>query len=144
MAVEKFQAFNSRGNLLTTELDSLADSTMSAAGAVYDNSSNRDTFGRAELHVTFTVSPSEGHSVDLYGVPALDGTTYADDAPPSAACYLGSFQIHSSTSAQIITTPLFELPPCKLKFVAFSNSLGVSFPSSGSTIELFTTNRDIS
>lgn len=145
MPTEKWTALASRGNILSTELDSLADAAASTVNIEYDNASNLDRFGIAELQVTFGTNPTADAVVDLYCLPTLDGTNYpagSADATPEASLYVGSFQVNASTSAQRLQTSRFELPPTKCKFVAV-NRTGQSFPASGSTVALYTLNRSI-
>lgn len=143
MATQKFSAMTNRSTVLTTELNSLANNAYSAVGSVLDNGANLDQFAVAQLDVTFGTSPTVDTTVDLFAVPAPDGTNYQDgggSVKPAAAYYCGSFQLRAVTTAQKIATPRFELPPCKVKFVAFNNNTGQAFAASGNTVTLFTFN----
>lgn len=143
MATQKFSAMTSRGTVVTTELNSLANNTYSAVSPVLDNGTNLDQFGIAQLDVTFGTNPTVDTTVDLFAVPAPDGTNYEDGGgavKPAAAYYCGSFQLRAVTTPQKIATSRFELPPCKVKFVVFNNNTGQTFAASGNTVTLFTFN----
>lgn len=147
MPTETWSAFTNRSTLLSTELNSLADGSYSAAGSALDNGANKDRFAMAQLDVTFASNPTVDTTCDLFAVPAPDGTNYGDgggSVKPSAAYYCGSFPLRAVTTAQKIMTQLFELPPCKVKFVLLNNGTGRAFPGSGSTVTIYTCNRTIS
>ena len=137
-------AANSEGNVITTELNSLADDGVTAAGTEYDNSTGLDQFGFLEMNVTFGSAPTENASMTIYMVKALDGTNYEQD--PSLAVRNGQLVAiwgsYPSTSARRYMSDIFPLPACKVKFVLINES-GQAFPASGSTVELFTSNNEI-
>lgn len=142
-ATETLAAASSRGNVLTTELDALANGSQSAVGAtVVDNSVNLDRFGQAVLTITFGSAPTDRAVIDLYAVPAIDGTNYAYSTQAQDKTYVGSFVVDNVTTEQIMVTEPFELGPHKYKFLA-SNRSGRAFPASGSTIALYTWNRKL-
>lgn len=127
----------------STELNSLANAAL-ALGAEYDNSSGLYLYGLFELNVTFGSNPTAGNTVDLYLIPAPDGTNY-DDAVTGASgtapitTYVGGFPLRAVTTAQKVPLgiglTLVNLPPTKFK-VAVKNGSGQAFPSSGSTVKL--------
>lgn len=129
--------------IASTELNSLANNG-GALGAEYDNATNLYLFGLFELNVTFGTNPTAGNTVDLYLIPAPDGTNY-DDATTGASgaapapCYVGSFPVRAVTSAQKIPLghgqALINLPPTKFKAFLLNKS-GQAFPASGSTLKL--------
>ena len=128
--------------LLSTEMNSLANNA-AALGAEFDNSAGLWLFGLFELNVTFGTGPTAGSTVDLYIIPAPDGTNY-DDAVTGASgsapatSYAGGFPLRNVTSAQKVPLGVvrrIELPPTKLKAFVINRS-GQSFPSSGSTVKL--------
>lgn len=134
---------NSRGNVLSTELNSLsASGGRSNAGTAIDNATNNDTYGLLELNVTFGSAPSSGAYVSLYLIPSGDGTNYSDGSSsvdPGADTWLLNIPLLASTSAQLKVTKPFPLPPGKFKFILVNNT-SQAFPASGSTVELFTAN----
>ena len=130
-------------SIATTELNALANNA-GALGAEYDNSSGLYLYGLFELNVTFGSNPTAGNTVDLYLIPAPDGTNY-DDAVTGASgtapitTYVGGFPLRAVTTAQKVPLglglTLINLPPTKFK-VAVKNGSGQAFPSSGSTVKL--------
>lgn len=131
-------------SVATTELNSLANNA-GALGAEYDNSANLYMFGLFELNVTFGTAPTAGNTVDLYIIPAPDGTNY-DDATTGASgaapgtTYVGGLPLRAVTTAQKVPLGLgqagyIQLPPTKFKVFALNKS-GQAFPASGSTIKL--------
>jgi hypothetical protein len=142
VATELWSAMTQRANLLTTQLNALADATYSAVGAVLDNGANLDRFMIAELTVDFVSAPTDRAAIDLYCIPAPDGTNYADATEPAAYHFCGSFMVDNTTAAQRLVTARFELPPCKVKFVIHNRS-GQAFPASGSIVNGYTFNRTI-
>lgn len=135
----------SRGNVLSSDLDSLANAARTAAGTEIDNSANLDTYGALELNVTFGTAPSAGGYVALYMVTAPDGTNYSDGAAavdPGADTWVLNIPVRAVTTAQRKITKWFPLPPAKLKFILYNGS-GQAFPASGSTVELFSNNFEL-
>ena len=129
-------------SLLTTELNSLANGSTCALGTAYDNATNLYLFGMFELNVTFGSNPTAGSLVDLYIVPAPDGTNYDDGSAtvtPPITNYAGGFPLRAVTTAQKIALggplSLIWLPPLPFKILVKNNS-GQAFPSSGSTVKL--------
>jgi hypothetical protein len=131
-------------SVATTELNSLANNA-GALGAEYDNATGLYMFGLFELNVTFGTNPTAGNTVDLYIIPAPDGTNY-DDAVTGASgsapgtAYAGGFPLRAVTTAQKVPLGLgqagyIQLPPTKFKVFALNKS-GQAFPSSGSTIKM--------
>lgn len=145
MATEKWTAATSRGNVLSTELNALANGSYSAVGSVLDNSVNLDRFGIAELAATWASAPTDKAVLDLFAVPAIDATNYADGGGavrPSNFLYLGSFQVRAVTTAQRVVCGQFTLPPFKHKYVLL-NSSGFALPATGSVVSLWTFNRAV-
>ncbi|HUR53505.1 MAG TPA: hypothetical protein VMZ71_05220 [Gemmataceae bacterium] len=142
MATEKWSAMTSRANLLTTELNALAENAYSAGGTVLDNGTNLDRFMIAELTVDFVAATDDRAAIDLYMIPAPDGTNYADATEPSAYHFCGSFMVDNTAAAQRLVTAPFQLPPCKVKFVIHNRS-GEAFPATGSVMNGYTFNRTI-
>src|ERR1700719_50878 len=94
---------------LTTLVSSgstLNNGAVSSASSSFDNSSSKNDFwANFELNTGFAVAPTVGNSIELYGVPALDGSNYADvdTGTPNMplSCFLGVFSvIKSQTGAQ--------------------------------------------
>jgi hypothetical protein len=146
MATEKWAAYTSRGNVLSTELNSLAAASRSAAGTEVDNGTNLDMFGVLELQVTFGTAPVAGGYVEIYMVAAPDGTNYEDGSAtvdPGTHKLIDRIPVRAVTTAQRLTGRMIPLLPEKTKFLLY-NGFGQAFPASGSTLTLYTTNRTAS
>jgi hypothetical protein len=128
----------------STELNSLANSA-GALGAEYDNAAGLYMMGVFELNVTFGTNPTAGSTVDLYIIPAPDGTNY-DDAVTGASgaapmtAYAGGFPLRAVTTAQKVPLGMgiggaVPIPPVKFKCFLLNKS-GQAFPASGSTLKL--------
>lgn len=136
---------SSRGNVLATELNSLANGSRTNAGQEIDNSVNLDKYGYLELDVTFGSAPSADGFVAVYLVTALDGTNYASGSStvaPGVDAWVINIPVNAVTSAQNKQVGPIVLPPTKLKFL-LENKTGQAFPSSGSLLKLFTANDEI-
>lgn len=136
-------ALSSVVTALSTELNSLTTGSRTNAGPAIDNTStNNDPpyeFDIAVLSVTFGVAPTANSTVDLFQLPAPDGTNYASGSsttPPQNALYVGSFELQAGTGAQVLVLKDLPIPPCKYKYLALNNS-GQSFPASGSTVTIY-------
>lgn len=146
MATEKWAAYTSRGNVLSTELNALASAGRSAAGTEVDNGANLDMFGVLELAVTFDTAPAAGGYVETYMVTAPDGTNYEDGSntvDPGTHKLIDRIPVRAVTTAQRLTGRMIPLLPEKTKFLLYNGS-GQAFPASGSTLTLYTTNRTVS
>lgn len=134
-----------RGAVLTTQLNSLGDATLSAVGAEIDNSVNLDTFGILELNVAFGSAPVSTGIIEIYELVAPDGTNYGDGGAsvnPGLLAYVAAIPLKSVTTAQRIHSHPIKLKPAKTKWLLF-NRAGQAFPASGSTLKLFTANESV-
>ena len=146
MATEKWDGFTSRGAVLTTELNALANAGRSAAGTEINNATNKDMYGQLELQVTFGTAPTAGGYVEIYMVNALDGTNYEDGSntvDPGTHKLVDRIPVRAVTTAQRLNGRMLTLEPAKTKFLLLNGS-GQAFPASGSTLTLYTTNRTVS
>lgn len=147
MATEKWSGLTSRGTVLTTEMNSLANNTTSSAGSAYDNSSNLDRFGLVVGAIAaYGVAPTLDSVIEIYALRSADGgSTYEDGSsslrPPFGA-YVGCLQLYNNTSAQVLITDKFELFNGFVKFIVI-NRAGQTMAASGSTLTLYTFNRTI-
>ncbi len=141
-------------SLATTELNSLANNA-AVLGVEYDNSVNLYEAGLFELNVTISPAPTANAALELYLVPAPDGTNYDDGgaAGPVAQLntYVGSFVVRAVTTAQKMTLglpgalgspSLILLPPTKFKGLLYNKS-GQALPASGSTLKFVPYRRQV-
>ncbi len=134
-----------RGTVLSTELNGLANNTRTNAGSEIDNTTNLDQWGLLQLDVQFSSAPASNAFVAIYAIKAPDGTNYEDGSSsvaPSTNTLVATIPVRSAAVAQKLTSQLFRLPATKIKFI-LENQTGVAFPSSGSTLKLFTVNEEI-
>jgi hypothetical protein len=126
--------------LASTELNALANND-AALGAEYDNATNLYLWGLFELLVDFVSAPTVDTPVELYLIPAPDGTNYADgDGTPTAPanCYVGCFVMRATTAAMRLVLGIdhrVDLPPTKFKALVYNKS-GQAFPATGSTLKM--------
>lgn len=140
MAVYKYNALGSVQTLLTTDLNALASGAKSAASTAFDNAnaSNRHLFGTFELYVTYGTAPTAGRTVDLYLLPTVDGTNYADGSAsvdPASNLYAGSFVLRNVNTAQRLVLAFVELPPTLFKAMVINRG-GQAFSASGHTLKM--------
>lgn len=144
MATEKYTAVTDRGDLLTTELNALADGGQSAAGTALDNAANKDRWAIAVLNLD-TVAATDALAVcELFAIVAPDGATYEDSTVVAETARVATFQLAGTANAQKMVSNPFRLRgPFLHKFI-LKNRSGEAFPATGSTVEIHTFNRDIS
>lgn len=141
------QPYVSRGTVLASELNSLANNGISGVsgsgtGVAIDNATNLDQYGTFRLSVTFGSNPSAGGSVNVYELVSVDGSTYGSSAATTQLRFLCAIPVNASTSAQVLDSPLVLLRPAASKYV-LENKTGVAFPASGSTLALYTANDEV-
>jgi hypothetical protein len=136
MATTKFEAA-AIVSLATTELNSLANND-AALGVEYDNGTNLYFWGDFELLAELAVAPGADTPIELYLIPALDGTNYADgDGTPiaPASAYAGTFFSRAVDTAQRIPLPGVRLPPCKFKALLY-NKTGQALEATGNVLRM--------
>lgn len=134
--------------MLSTELNSLANnsgiSQNTGTNAAFDNGNSLNLFfwGDLELNVTFASTPTANSAVEVYIIPAEDGTNFGTTTDGSNPVYdltsfVGSFSIPAQTTAIRRHLRGIILPPCKFKLFVINRS-GVAFPATGTmTITLY-------
>ena len=135
MATTTHKAYTAAiASILTTELNTLASGSASAASAAVDNTSNLDLY----VDLTLTVaaqgsSRSSGATVAVYLIMALDGTNY-DDTNATTAELVAVFPLDAATTARQSTRRDIPGPPGLFKFFVV-NSTGQAFAGSGNILE---------
>lgn len=124
--------------ILSTEFNSLASGSSTAASSAVDNSTNLDLYIDLLGQVTFGTAPTASGTLDVYLLPSLDNTTFEDaktGASPfvAKAMYLGAMELQAIVTAQAKTLTWGPLPQY-FKLVVVNNS-GTAFPASGSTLK---------
>lgn len=134
----------SRGNVLTTELNALANGAYSAVGTAFDNTSNKDQYAWAEINLA-SLNPTAGAYLQLFLTLAVGGTNYED--PPSATnpgyqMSVGIVAITTGAATKRVTIPTFRLPPSLGKFVLLNGS-GVALGATLNTVTIYTSNDQV-
>jgi hypothetical protein len=120
--------------VLSTELNSLANGSASAASSAIDNSSNLDLY--CDLTLTLATQGSAratGALVSVYMVQALDGTNY-DDVLVSSAQLVALFPLAAATTAAQVTRTDVMVPPGLYKLFVL-NGTGQALAASGNLLE---------
>lgn len=136
-------------NLLTTELNSLATGSGSAAGPAIDNTSNKYQVGRLELKIASnSLAFTAASFVKVFFIPRMsDGTnypTYTSGASYKLAegNYLaGIININPATQSSNVVYEILDyvnIPQGFYKSILVS-AAGVTLPSSGNTLDLIPT-----
>ncbi|MEW5857405.1 MAG: hypothetical protein AB1861_08490 [Cyanobacteriota bacterium] len=124
-------------NLATTELNNLANNTR-VAGQILDNTITRALFANLELAVQFTVAPNADSLIQLYLLPSIDGTNYADGSPtiaPGVESFTTNFVLKNTLNLQRIPAQRIPLDPFRY-LPLIVNTSGQAFPASGSTLRI--------
>lgn len=123
--------------LLSTELNSLSAGSGSALGTEYDNSASLFMWGLFELTVTFGTGPTADSTLDLFLVPAPDGTNYDDGSNSvfTQNASIGGFNMRSVTTAQKLSIYAVPLPPTKFK-VNIQNNTNQTTAASGNLVKM--------
>lgn len=132
----KHSAYATIATALSTELNSLANNSNSAASSAIDNTSALELVFDVELVTgSLGAAASAGARIDLFVLVSVDGTNYPDTSEVSAQPIL-SFPMQAQTGAQRVTRALaFENPPALMKFFA-RNVSGQALNASGNTIKI--------
>lgn len=131
-------------NVLTTELNTLANNTATAASPAYDNSTNLDVYADFFLHLG-SISPVAPAYVNVYVLVSIDGGTTFPSATGSvlrnqaSQLFLTIPLDTTGATAQNIVVRNILLPPGKMKFV-LDNQAGASMAASGNTLSIATYN----
>ena len=128
-------------SILTTELNSLANSTSDTTGfsslsSEIDNTVGLYQYIELELHLAAQGGArSASGFVDIMIAAAVDSTpTYPDDSNAAFTELLASFQFDAATTARTLTRTLIPIPPCKFKLYAW-NKTGQALAASANTLK---------
>jgi hypothetical protein len=123
---------------LSTELNSLANNAASAASAAIDAATLGYTRVDLELAVTFAVAPTAGTYLDIYCLPTLDGTNYADGGVgvvPNDALRIARCSVRAVATAQRLVAFGAAIPPLSVKLLVYNNATGQALTASGHTLK---------
>lgn len=113
------------------ELTTLAAANYSAPSTAIDNGALLDLYDDLELVVSLAATPAANTLIEVYLIPSLDGTNYADAAsgtatPPAPNLYVGGFPVKAITTAQRLILRGVPIPPGLFKY-ALRNGTAVAF-----------------
>lgn len=137
MSTIQLAPYRGVSTVMSTDLNSLAATTGKAISAAIDNGTDLDLFDDLELAVTFGSAPIAGTLIEVYLLPAADGSNYPDGSTsvtPQASLYAGGFVVRAVTTAQVLVLRGVALPPGLFKYLV-QNTTSQAFPSSGSTLQ---------
>lgn len=136
--IGKWNTPSAISTVLTTELNSLSNNTMTAASSAINNTSNLDIYVDIEV-VLAALSPSAGAFVAIYILEAVDSSNYP--AQSDADLRLTSTQLLVSipvgttgSTAQRVVVRNVVIPPGLFK-IKLDNQTGVSLAASANTVK---------
>ena len=137
--IAKWNAPSATVSALTTELNSLANNTLSAQSAAIANQTNLDIYVDIEL-VLASLSPTAGAFCALYVAEAIDGTNYPNpsgaDQRLQTTALLAVFGLSTTAAtAQRVVVRNVVIPPATFK-LALDNQAGVGLGASGNSVTL--------
>lgn len=134
MATVTWEAPSSFSNVLTTELDSLADAAACTASSAIDNSTNLDIFADLSL-ILGSSNPSGSPYWEVHLLPRLgDGSTYADR---NASTLVATIAVDTGSSTKEGMARGIIIPPGHYKW-QLVNRTGVANAASGNTASVRT------
>lgn len=117
--------------VLSTGLNSLANGSGATSSTVSnDASTEADLEAEATLELA-SFTPGSAPYVDLYLVPSLDGTTFAD----TPGLHVGVFPITTGTGAKVAVLTGLPVPSQDHRW-HLVNRAGAAFASSGNTLKV--------
>lgn len=128
-------------NVLTTELNSLADAATTALSSEIDNSTNKYTLADFQLDLASVTISSTTAYCTVFIVPTVDGTNYPDWGSSTYANYDAQYAVGTilvknvSAAAARANLVGIMVPPGKFK-VALRNSTGAAHAASGNTLAI--------
>ena len=133
-------AYRTADSLLTTEMNSLADDTLSSAGTEVDNTTNRDFEGVFDLKLATLTPSATSPAIEVYMIEAEDdGSTFP--ATVEDGNFVVTIPIPTGAGAKTaIASRSVRLTPGKFKFFV-KNKTGVALNATTNTLKLrrFTT-----
>lgn len=132
MATVKWVAPESIASALTTELNSLANGSASAASGAIDNETGLYRYISLELYLA-SLNPTGTPIVQVYLIPTLDATNYEDTTPPNFSL-LTTFDLTTGAATKRRMRWNIPIPPLSFKLIV-KNGSGVAFASSGNTLK---------
>jgi hypothetical protein len=132
--------------VMSTELNSVTNTSMTQSSSSYDNTVNLDIYVDVEINLA-AISPGSGAYVALWIEESVDGTNFpaqsASDLRLTSTQLLCSIPIGvTASTAQRVVARQVVIPPAKF-FINFDNQAGVSLASSGNTVKFLPYNTNL-
>jgi hypothetical protein len=142
MSTVKWAAHEAVTSALTTELNSLANATLSSASAAIAN--HTDLYRYIDIFVDLaSLTPTGSPAVNiLFLYSNDDGTTFADASLSNSAAFVATLGMSTSASAKHLVAANIPIPPLDFK-IALDNETGVALAASGSTVKYARHNESI-
>ena len=141
----RWTAYESIQTYLSTALNSLANNG-NKLGAEIDNRNNRHFYMDIEvLLAQVDLSAQTNPSIDIYLLPSLDDTNYADGADatdPSVQHLAKSVGVLESDAAHREVSRGIVIPPAKFKLLV-ENKTGAALAASGNTVKYRTYHEEV-
>lgn len=131
----------STGGTISTELNALANGAFSAVSGIYDNRTNLDEWAGFLINLP-SLAVAAGGYLQIFLIDSLDGTNFEDAASatqPGSHQLVATVSLNATTSAKVVITAPFRLPPANIKWVV-KNAAGVALAATLNTCKLFTCN----
>lgn len=132
----KWVAPESIATALSTDLNSLANGSYSAASAAIDNETDLYTYLNLEVYLA-SLTPTGTPTISVFLVPSVDGTNYTDgggSTAPPAETLISVVTLSTSAGTKYRSAKNIVIPPLKFKLILL-NSSGVALASSGNTVK---------
>lgn len=135
MASTTLKAYSAAAaSALTTEFNSLANGSATAASSAIDNSSTLDLYLDLELNVAAQGSSrSAGATITVFILRSLDGGSTYPDANTTTAEVAAVFPLDAATTARVAVRTDIPLSPGLFKLFAL-NSTGQALAASSTTL----------
>jgi len=94
-------------------------------GNEIDATASRHILADWDLQCRFQSAPVAGGYVELYHIPAIDGTNYGDgddSVAPPRSCWVGNFPVRAVTTQQRVPLPKVQQPATKFKPLVINKS----------------------
>jgi hypothetical protein len=140
----RYSAEDTIATALSTELNSLANGSITALSSEIDNTTAGKRWPYMEVEVVIAtqgVARAAGAFCALYLVPEVDDTNYPHAATSTTGneymnkYYVDSFPLDAATTARRLVAKQIDLPPGNFK-LALSNATGQALANSGNTVKI--------
>lgn len=125
----------------SAQFSALGNGTGATASA-YDNGASANLWIKADFQFSgvMAATPNSGSALDLYLLPSIDGTNFADGNsaifPPSL--YVGSFIVRNVTTNQVLVLTGVPIPPTKIMPLLVNKAgAAISANTTASTLTIF-------